>query len=280
MLSEGIIMTTNSVSIFRVPKMDCMSEVRLINLALEKIDPDIFAECDIPQRQVKVFHQGYSLEIEENLKALGLGATLEQTNEAKDSELADAAESKEAENQQEYQILKKLLLVNAVMFGVELIVGLCSESTGLIADSLDMFSDAAVYGLSIYAVGRSVETKLKAAHVSGWMQLILALTTLGEVFRRFIWGSEPLSNLMILFGGLALLANVYCLILISKNRDSGAHMQASWIFSSNDVIANIGVIIAGALVYWTGSPYPDLVIGLIIGLVVLNGARRILSLKS
>ena len=57
-------------------------------------------------------------------------------------------------------------------------------------------------------------------------------------------------------------------------------MKASWIFSANDVIANAGVIVAGLLVAWTGSRYPDLVIGLLIGMVVLNGARKILRLKS
>ncbi len=78
---------------------------------------------------------------------------------------------------------------------------------------------------------------------------------------------------------LALIANVACLVLIAKKRDRGAHMQASYIFSAIDVIANIGVIVAGALVTWTGSSYPDLVAGAIIGLIVLNGASRILRLK-
>jgi Co/Zn/Cd efflux system component len=55
-------------------------------------------------------------------------------------------------------------------------------------------------------------------------------------------------------------------------------MKASWIFSTNDVLANLGVIAAGALVAWTGSRYPDLVIGSLIALLVLNGARRILRL--
>lgn len=80
--------------------------------------------------------------------------------------------------------------------------------------------------------------------------------------------------------GLALVTNVSCLWLISKQRDRGAHMQVSWIFSSNDVLANVGVIIAWALVAWTHSPYPNLVIGTVIGLVVLNGDRRILALKA
>jgi len=166
------------------------------------------------------------------------------------------------------------------MFVVEIIVGWMAQSAGLIADSLDMFADAAVYGLALYAVGHSVKKKLKAAHISGWLQMILALGALSEVLRRFIFGSDPVSTLMMGFGLVALIANVTCLMLIFKNRESGAHMKASWIFSANDVIANLGVILAGFLVAWTGSRYPDLLIGLIIGVIVLTGARRILQLKS
>ena len=143
-----------------------------------------------------------------------------------------------------------------------------------------MFADAAVYGVAFYPVGHSIKMKVRAAHLSGWLQVILALGALSEVLRRFIFGSDPVSSLMMGFGLIALVANVTCLLLISKNRDGGAHMKASWIFSANDVIANLGVIIAGGLVAWTGSRYPDLVIGLIIGMIVLNGARRILKIKS
>ena len=87
------------------------------------------------------------------------------------------------------------------------------------------------------------------------MQLALALLALVEVLRRFAFGSRPVSILMMGMGCAALAANVACLVLISKKRDAGAHMQASFIFSSNDVIANVGVIVAGGLVAWTGSPY-------------------------
>jgi len=166
------------------------------------------------------------------------------------------------------------------MFSLELIVGWIAQSTGLIADSLDMFADAAVYGLALYAVGRASSLKLRAAHLAGLLQMLLALSVLGEVVRRFFLGSEPVSGLMISFGMLALAANIACLIIIHREKDSGAHMKASWIFSANDVIANVGVILAGVLVTWTGSSYPDLVIGFIIGAIVLNGAWRILQLKN
>ena len=176
-------------------------------------------------------------------------------------------------------LLKLLLAINGAMFVFELIVGLIAQSTGLIADSLDMFADAAVYGLALYAVGRAAALKMKAAHIAGWLQVVLALGALLEVVRREVVGSEPASMLMMSIGLVALIANVTCLVLIAKKRDRGAHMTASYIFSANDVIANAGVIVAGVLVAWTGSSYPDLVIGAVIALIVLSGARRILNLR-
>lgn len=214
------------------------------------------------------------------MHALGLGATLENTHPVENSVFIQAQVSAQQTSQNEARILKWLLAINAVMFTVEITVGWLAQSTGLIADSLDMFADAAVYGVSLYAVGHSVRMKLRAAHLSGWLQVILALGALSEVLRRFLYGSEPVSSLMMSFGLVALMANAWCLVLIAKNRYGGAHMKASWIFSANDVIANTGVILAGVLVAWTGSRYPDLIIGLVIGIIVLNGARRILQLKS
>lgn len=68
-------------------------------------------------------------------------------------------------------------------------------------------------------------------------------------------------------------------VLIARHRHGGAHMKASWIFSANDVLANLGVITAGALVAWTGSRLPDLAVGTAVALVVLAGAIRILRLR-
>ena len=101
----------------------------------------------------------------------------------------------------EASTLKWLLAINGVMFFIEVIAGLIAQSAGLIADSLDMFADAAVYGLAIYSVGKSISMKLRAAHISGVLQVILALGALSEVVRRFVYGSEPISSLMMIFGG-------------------------------------------------------------------------------
>lgn len=170
-----------------------------------------------------------------------------------------------------------VLAINAAMFMVELGFGLRARSTGLIADSLDMLADAAVYALSLLAAGRSVLEQRRAAGVSGLMQIALAGWVLVDVVRRWLHGSEPLSSWMIAIGALALLANLLCLVLLSRHREGGVHMRASLIFSTNDTLANAGVIVAGALVALTGSRLPDLLIGAAISLLVLRGGLRILS---
>lgn len=276
---ESTSIKSGYVSEYLVPKMDCPSEEGMIRMALDSVEPSVVLEFDTPNRKVRVFHGENASTVEERMQLLGLGATLEHTRSVGDDVISRARTSAQAEEKREARILKWLLVINAVMFGIEMTVGWLAQSTGLIADSLDMFADAAVYGVALYAVGHSLRMKLRAAHLSGWLQVILALGALSEVLRRFVFGSEPVSTLMMSFGLVALFANVLCLVLIAKNRDSGAHMKASWIFSANDVIANLGVILAGALVAWTGLRYPDLVIGLIISVIVLNGARRILQLK-
>jgi Co/Zn/Cd efflux system component len=99
------------------------------------------------------------------------------------------------------------------------------------------------------------------------------------VVRRVLFGSEPEASLMITVAAVALIANATSMWLLARHRSGGAHMKASWIFTTNDVIANVGVIAAAVLVRLLSSPWPDLVVGTIIALVVLNGAVRILRLK-
>jgi Co/Zn/Cd efflux system component len=150
---------------------------------------------------------------------------------------------------------------------------------GLIADSLDMLADSIVYGLSLLAVGAALSRKKKVAKLSGYFQAFLAFLGLVEVLRRFLgFEGMPIFQNMIIVSFLALIANSVSLYLIQKNRSDEAHMKASAIFTSNDIIINIGVIVAGVLVYLTSSEYPDLIIGTIIFGIVIRGAIRILNL--
>ena len=183
----------------------------------------------------------------------------------------------EIKNREESRVLIILLSINAFMFVVEIVLGIMSESTAIIADSLDMLADATVYGIGLYAVGRSPLVKIKAAHLSGIFQVILGVLVSADVIRRLIYGSEPESFLMISVGLLALVANVICLTLISKHKDGEVHMRASWVFSKNDVIANLGIIISGGFVYLLDSRFPDLIIGMIISIIVVRGGIHIIK---
>lgn len=183
----------------------------------------------------------------------------------------------EIKNKNESRILIILLGINALMFFIEITLGIFSESTALIADSLDMLADATVYGIGLYAVGKAMQVKIKAAHISGVFQIILGTSVIIDVIRRLIWGSDPQSFLIIAIGTLALIANIICLLLISKHREGEVHMRASWIFSKNDVIANLGIIVSGGLVYVLDSRFPDLIIGIIISIIVIRGGTQIIK---
>jgi Co/Zn/Cd efflux system component len=264
-------------SALTIPKMDCAAEEQLVRMALEDVKGVRRLSFDLAGRTLTVWHEGVPDPILEKLGPLGLGAALFETGPAPVEPGAPAGGATQDET--EARTLWILLGINGVMFVVELVAGWLAESTGLLADSLDMLADATVYGVGLYAVGRAAALKRRAAHLTGWLQGILALGVLGEVVRRIVLGSTPEAPLMMGIALLALAANVVCLLLIARNRHYGVHMMAVFICSANDVIANAGVIAAAVLVAWTGSNLPDLVIGTTIGVVVLVGGIRILRLR-
>ena len=180
------------------------------------------------------------------------------------------------DNEQKY-VLYWLLAINSTMFLFEIGFGWVSQSTALIADSLDMLADAIVYAIALYAVGKSIKHKANAALISGYFQLALGILILLDIIRRLYGISEPHSWFMVSVGSVALVANVICLFIIRKQNSGEVHMRASWIFSANDVIANLGVIVAGILVMWLEKRWPDIVIGSVISILILRGAFRILS---
>lgn len=253
--------------------MDCPSEENLIRMKLANVEGIKKIESDIRNRRITVFHKGDTGRIEELLAELGLGSE-KISEENKDTELPESNM-----NGKQQQILLTVLLINAAFFAIEIATGLISHSMGLVADSLDMLADALVYGLSLFAVGKTVTTKKNVAKAAGYFQIVLALTGLTEVIRRFFTADiVPDPATMIVVSALALIANGICLYLLQRMKDGEAHIQASLIFTSNDVIINTGVILAGLLVMLLQSAVPDLVIGIVVFAVVIGGASRILKL--
>ncbi|QYA26928.1 cation transporter [Gramella sp. MT6] len=259
-------------SIFEISKMDCPSEENLIRVKLDGHSNIQNLDFDIPNRKLTVFHTGEIDQIEKSLLNLNLGSKKIIT------EQTDQTDFNENSNQK--KLLWSVLVINFAFFIIEMTTGLISKSMGLVADSLDMLADSFVYGISLFAVGGSVIRKKKIAKLAGYFQILLAVIGFAEVLRRF-FGNEKLPDFstMIIISILALIANGICLYLLQKSKSKKeAHMKASMIFTSNDVIINLGVIVAALLVNWLKSGKPDLIIGTIVFILVIQGAVRILKL--
>ena len=259
-------------STYKVSKMDCMSEESLIRMKLEGLSIINKLVFDLENRKLTIYHAEEDSEIETRLNELNLGSQRENTVTVMQDEYEDTASAQS-------KLLWTVLIINFAFFVIEISTGFISKSMGLVADSLDMLADSLVYGLSLWAVGSTLLRKKRVAKLSGYFQLALALIGLIEVARRFISVNDvPDFKIMIFVSILALIANTVCLYLLQKSKSKEAHMKATMIFTSNDVIINTGVILAGVLVLLTESQYPDLIIGSLVFLVVVRGAFRILKL--
>lgn len=181
-----------------------------------------------------------------------------------------------AENAGERRTLKWVLGINFSQVLLAGGVGVVAESTGLLGAALDNLADAAVYVVSLYAVGRGVAAKARAARLSGVLLILLAVGLLVEVVRRFVGGSEPIGLAMIATAIVNAATNLLNLRLLRSHRDEGVHLKASWIFTTNDMLANLGIVLSGVAVMVFKSPLPDLLIGLAIVGVVLKGGWDIL----
>jgi len=185
-------------------------------------------------------------------------------------------EAPEAKTTEVRRVLLIALGLNAAMAVIGGLAGWIAQSTGLLADALDMLSDATAYAIALLAIGRSALFKIRAATLRGGVLLVLGVGVLFEVGRRLIYGAEPLSEWMIGTAVLSLAVNLVVLRLLAPMRSGEVHLRATWLFTRADVVANLGVILAGLLILWLGMPYPDYVIGTLIGLYVIKEAVEIL----
>jgi len=181
------------------------------------------------------------------------------------------------ETKAQQRVLWIALILNATMFVAEVTAGVIANSTGLIADGLDMLADASAYAIALAAVGRSARFKANAATLSGGLLLVLGIGVLVDVVRRIVSGEPPEGVWMLAVAAVALAVNATVLRLLSKQRKDEVHIRATWIFTRADVVANIGVILAGVAVLLTGIRYFDLAVGAAIGVYVAKEALEILS---
>ncbi len=258
-------------STFKITKMDCPSEEQMIRMKLDGITQIKELTFNIEGRLLEVIHTDEVDAIESSIDELNFNSTRVDTIATEWTSSKDKGIQKKA--------LWIILIINFGLFVVELVTGFISNSMGLVADSIDMLADSLVYGLSLYAVGGLLARKKKIAKISGYFQLSLAILGFAEVIRRVLGqGDLPVFQTMIVISILALIGNVASLLVLQRAKTDEVHMKASMIFTSNDIVANLGVILAAVIVYYTQSSIPDLAIGSLVFFLVAKGAFRILKL--
>jgi cation diffusion facilitator family transporter len=174
------------------------------------------------------------------------------------------------------RVLRVVLGVNLGMFAVELVAGIVSGSTALLADSLDMLGDALVYGFSLYVLARSAAWRAGAALAKGVVMAGFGVGVLGEAALRLAAGIPPQVPMMLGVGALALAANTLCFSLLWQHRTDDVNLRSTWLCSRNDLFANGAVLAAALLVAATESIWPDVIVGVAIAVLFLRTAVSVL----
>ncbi|MEP4051028.1 MAG: cation diffusion facilitator family transporter [Litorimonas sp.] len=173
--------------------------------------------------------------------------------------------------------LLAVILINAVMFCVEITAGLKSGSQALLADALDFAGDSATYTISLLVIGASLRTRAMASLFKGGSLAFIAIIILASSLYRFLGDTVPVAETMGIVGFLALLANLTSLLVLMRWRDGDSNVRSVWLCSRNDAIGNVGVIIAGIVVAITGTAWPDLVVAILLATLFLRSSFSIIS---
>lgn len=174
------------------------------------------------------------------------------------------------------KVLIIVLAINLVMFVAELSAGIVARSTSLMADSVDMLGDALVYILSLYALNRGLRWRAGAALAKGATIAFFGVGVAIEVALKLVHGVTPIAHTMVLFGSLALVANLICLGLLYRFRNRDVNLSSTFECSRNDVIANVGVLLAAGGVHLLQAGWPDILVGAIIAVLFFRSAIHVL----
>ncbi len=174
-------------------------------------------------------------------------------------------------------ILVWVLVINMAMFFIEGIYGWLAQSSALMADALDMLGDSAIFGFSLFVIRLDSIWQSRAGYIKGVIMALFPVSVLAGALYRALNPVLPEATTMGIIGFMALAANLVCAIMLLGFRDSDINMRSAWLCSRNDVLANVGVLLAAGGVAWTQSLWPDLIVGVSISALILKSAIEVLK---
>ncbi|MBU6374360.1 MAG: cation transporter [Bdellovibrionales bacterium] len=178
-----------------------------------------------------------------------------------------------------YRVLWAALVINFIMFLVEMTFSLKGKSLSLTADAVDFLGDSINYASSLVVFNSSLQTRAKLSMSKALVMLIYALTVFVLAAFRFVSGELPSVETMSIVGFAALCANVTVALMLYKFREGDSNMQSVWICTRNDVLGNLAVLAASAGVYFTNTHYPDLAVAVFLAAIGIQGSVKILRLS-
>ena len=171
--------------------------------------------------------------------------------------------------------LTAVIWINAVAFVVVAIGSWLAGSASLAANTLDFAADAATYGISFWAIGRSVEVRSGAALAKGASLAAMAVGILGFAVWRAFTGAPPEAVAISGLGLFGAAANLVAALLLMRYRDGDANVRSVWLCTRNDLVQCVAVALTGVAVWLTGSRWPDLIVGVLLAAVFLRSAWQI-----
>lgn len=175
------------------------------------------------------------------------------------------------------QVLWIVISINAAMFAVEMFGGALAGSQALKADALDFLGDALTYGISLWAIGKSLSTRANAALFKGLSLLLMGGWVFFSTVYQFFILQAPVAPLMGSIAVMALIANVASVLLLMRYKDGDANVRSVWLCSRNDAISNVLVILASVAVFVTASAWPDLIVAVIMAFIFTRSALQIIK---
>lgn len=102
--------------------------------------------------------------------------------------------------------------------------------------------------------------------------LAFGLAVLAEAAYKVFHPAMPGVETMGAVGTIALAANIVCFSLLYRHRADNLNMTSTWLCSRNDLIANVGVLVAAGAAYLLASRWPDIIVGCITAALFLRSA--------
>jgi Co/Zn/Cd efflux system component len=167
------------------------------------------------------------------------------------------------------------LVLNALMFGVEVVAGFSAQSVSLLADAVDFLGDAGNYALALFVLGLAPVWRSRTALWKGWLMIGYGVLVLAKSAWQWSQNIVPEAYTMGVVSVIALAVNVGVAYLLYAHRNGDAQRRSVWLCSRNDALGNLAVLAAAGMVWWSGRGLPDILVALVLAALALSSGRAV-----